>query len=54
MQSDSREEPVGTTELHYSTKKRYHVLGILKSLFSSDIRQEYETSDSDRKVNQNL
>ena len=33
------ERSVGTTELHYSTKKRYHVLDILKSLFSSDTRQ---------------
>ena len=24
------EKSVGTTELHYSTKKRYHVLTILK------------------------
>ena len=31
-----REKSVGTTELHYCTKKRYHVLTILKSLFSSD------------------
>ena len=34
-----REKSVGTTELHYSTKKRYHVLTILKSFFSSDTRQ---------------
>ena len=27
------EKSVGTTELLYSTKKRYHVLDILKSLF---------------------
>ena len=27
------EKSVGTTELHYSTKKRYHVLTILKSFF---------------------
>ena len=33
------EKSVGTTELHYSTKKRYHVLTILKSFFSSDTRQ---------------
>ena len=33
------EKSVGTTELHYSTKKRYHALDILKGLFSSDIRQ---------------
>ena len=33
------EKSAGTTKLHYSTKKRYHVLGILKSLFSSDTRQ---------------
>ena len=25
----AREKSVGTTELHYSTKKRYHVLTIL-------------------------
>ena len=33
------EKSVGTTELHYSMKKRYHVLDILKSLFSSDAHQ---------------
>ena len=34
------EKSVGTTELHYSTKKRYHVLTILKSFFvSSDTHQ---------------
>ena len=33
------EKSVGTTELHYSTKKRYHVLTILKSFFLSDTRQ---------------
>ena len=33
------EKSVGTTELHYSTKKWYHVLDIRKSLFSSDNRQ---------------
>ena len=27
------------SKLHYSTKKRYHVLDILKSLFSSDTHQ---------------
>ena len=32
------EKSVGTTELQYSTKKRYHVLDILKSFFSSDTR----------------
>ena len=34
-----REKSVGITELHYSAKKLYHVLDILKSLFSSDTRQ---------------
>ena len=33
------EKSVGTTELHYSMKKRYHVLDILKGLFSSDTHQ---------------
>ena len=27
------EKSVGTTELHYSMKKRYHVLGILQAYF---------------------
>ena len=48
------EKSVGTTELHYSTKKRYHVLTILKSFFFVRHSSEYETSDSDRKVNRNL
>ena len=33
------EKSIGTTELHYSTKKRHHVLGILKSSFSFDTCQ---------------
>ena len=43
-----REKSVGTTELHYSTKKRKHSFGILKAFFVRH-SSEYETSDNDRK-----
>ena len=50
------EKFVGNTELRYSTKKRHHVLGILKSCFGPTLIRvwEYESSDSDRKVNRNI
>ena len=44
---------VGTTELHYSTKKREHCFNILKAFFVRH-SSEYETSDSDRKVKRNI
>ena len=47
------EKSVGTTELHYSTKKRKHSFGILKAFFVRH-SSEYETSDNDRKVNRNI
>ena len=47
------EKSVGTTELHYSTKKQYHVLDTEKLIFVRH-SSEYEMSDSDRKVNRNL
>ena len=43
-----REKPVGTTELHYSTKKREHSFSLLKDFFVRH-SSEYETSDNDRK-----
>ena len=48
-----REKSVGTTELHYSTKKREHCFSILKAFFVRH-SSEYETSDSDRKVKRNI
>ena len=33
------EQSVGTIKLHYSAKKRYHVLDILKRFFSSNTHQ---------------
>ena len=48
-----REKSVGTTELDYSTKKRKHCLTVLKAFFVRP-SSEYETSDSDRKVNPNI
>ena len=47
------EMPVGTTELHYSTKKRKHSFSLLKAFF---VRHwsEYETLDNDRKVNRDI
>ena len=47
------EKSVGTTELHYSTKKREHCFSILKAFFVRH-SSEYETSDSDRKVKRNI
>ena len=47
------EKSVGTTELHYSTKKRKHSFSILKAFFVRH-SSEYETSDNDRKVNRNI
>ena len=43
------EKSVGTTELHYSSKKREHCFSILTAFFVRH-SSEYETSDSDRKV----
>ena len=51
--NDIFEKYVGTTELHYSTKKRKHSFGILKAFFVR-YSSEYETSDNDRKVNRNI
>ena len=48
-----REKFVGTTELHYSTKKREYSLSILRAFFVRH-SSEYETSDNDRKVNRNI
>ena len=47
------EKSVGTTDLHYSTTKREDCFSILKAFF---VRHslEYETSDSDRKMNRNI
>ena len=50
---DICEKSVGTTELHYSTKKRKHSFSILKAFFVRH-SSEYETSDNDRKVNRNI
>ena len=47
------EKSVGTTELHYSTKKLEHSLSILKAFFVRHL-SEYETSDNNRKVNRNI
>ena len=47
------EKSVGTTELHYGTKKREHSFNILKAFFARN-SSEYETSDNDRKVNRNI
>ena len=47
------EKSVGTTELHYSTKKRKHSFSILKAFFVRH-SSEYETSDNDRKVKRNI
>ena len=44
---------VGTTELYYNMKKRQHSFDILKVFFVRH-SSEYETSDSDRKVNRNI
>ena len=44
LNASLREKSVGTTELHYSRKKRYHVLTILKSFFFVRHSSEYETS----------
>ena len=46
----SLEKSVGTTELHYSTKKRYHVLTILTSLFSSDTRQSMKRRNAPKHI----
>ena len=48
-----REKSVGTTELHYSAKKRKHSFSTLKAFFIRH-SSEYETSDNDRKVNRNI
>ena len=53
MKKAIREKSVGTTELHYSTKKREHSFSLLKAFFVRH-SSEYETSDSDRKVNRNI
>ena len=47
------EKSVGTTEVHYSTKKWKHSFSILKAFFVRH-SSEYETSDNDRKVNRNI
>ena len=47
------EKSVGTTELHYSTKKREHSFSILKA-FLVRHSSEYETSDNDRKANRSI
>ena len=47
------EKSVGTTELHYSTKKREHCFSILKAYFVRH-SSEYGTSDSDRKVKRSI
>ena len=44
------EKSVGTTELHYSTKKWEHCFSILKAFFVRH-SSEYEMSGSDQKVN---
>ena len=49
----NEEKSVGTTELHYSTKKREHSFSILKAFFVQH-SSEYETSDNDRKVNRDI
>ena len=48
-----REKFAGTTELHYSTKKREYSFSMLKA-FIVRHSSEYETSDNDRKVNRNI
>ena len=53
MNERRSEKSVGTTELHYSTKKREHCFSILKAFFVRH-SSEYETSDSDRKVKRNI
>ena len=47
------EKSVGTTELHYSTKKREHSLSILKAFFVRH-SSEYEPSDCDCDTRQSM
>ena len=49
-----RRQSVGTIELYKSLKKRQHSFDKLKSFFFVRDLSEYETSDSDLKVNRNI